>query len=83
MSRIVDGLKEIPHAFVDFFVRPLKIWFPQPVTFWRPDNDLGFVKDTKPLGYWLGHIVVWGLLLGLAVYIIMTATPPEMFVDEG
>jgi len=66
MNRFIEGLAEIPHAYIDFWVRPCKIWMPQPVTFWRPDNVKPFfVKDTKPLGYWFGHVLAFMSLLAI------------------
>ena len=63
---------EFFHAFVDLFVEPLKKIFPQPVTFYRPDNKDGlFARREKPLGYWLGHVVAWVVLAGIAALIWM------------
>ena len=53
-----DALAEFGHAYVDMFVRPLKILFPKEVWFYRPDNKEGwFAYREQPLGYWVGHVI--------------------------
>ncbi len=65
---------EWTHKYFNFFVTPMKKWFPQPVTFYRPDNNEGlFAKRTKPLGYWLGHVVGYAVLgaAGYGAYLVI------------
>ena len=63
-------LSELTHRYFNFFVTPMKRWFPQPVTFYRPDNKEGwFAKREKPLGYWLGHVV--GYLVIIVVVVLV------------
>ena len=65
-----DHIIEFTHRYFDFFVEPMKRWFPRQVVFWRPDNQDGFfAKRSKPLGYWLGHVVGYTLFF-LAMIVI-------------
>ena len=66
-----EHIYELTHIYFDFFVEPMKKWFPQQVTFWRPDNQEGmFAERSKPLGYWLGHVVGYAVIviIGLVIY---------------
>jgi len=69
---MVNIFAELAHRYFDFFVEPMKRWFPRQVVFWRPDNREGlFTKRSKPLGYWLGHVAGYLLILcvvGLILY---------------
>jgi hypothetical protein len=66
-----EHIYELTHIYFDFFVEPMKKWFPQQVTFWRPDNQEGlFAERSKPLGYWLGHVAGYAVIviIGLVIY---------------
>ena len=86
---IWKGISEFFHAFVDMFVRPLKIWFPQEFSFWRPDWDRTtgdftlFYKDEKPLGYWLGHVIAYLIIAACLYWLYKNGVAPAMFVDES
>jgi len=68
-ATVLSTFAELWHALVDVFVRPLKVLFPKEVEFWRPDNYYPYiVKDTKPFGYWLGHILFYIWILVLIIY---------------
>jgi len=78
-DRLYRALAELSHAFVDMFVRPLKVLFPAEFEWWRWDNENGWVRDVKPAGYWIGHIVAYALVIAVVVYLAMQAEPREMF----
>jgi len=50
--------------YVNLFVEPLKKLLPYPVWFYRTDNKEGFLAwRERPLGYWVGHVVAYALLV--------------------
>lgn len=66
---IFQVIAEFWHAYVDLFVRPLKIIGKRQVWFWRPDNKPPYYKkDLKPIGYWLGHIIAYFLVFVWLMY---------------
>lgn len=83
MNRLSAAIVEFFHAFVDLFVRPLKILFPQEYEWWRPDNRPPYVvRDIRPLGYWLGHILAYLIVIAVVIWLLETGEPPPVFVDE-
>ena len=66
---------ELTHRYFNFFVEPMKRWFPTPVYFWRPDNkDSWWAWREKPLGYWLGHVVGYLVIIAAICTILVLAS---------
>lgn len=76
---LVEALAEFGHASVDLWVRPAKVLFPQLIEWWRWDKGRGFIRDVKPAGYWIGHIVAYVLLLISIIWAVSNAVPAEYF----